>query len=579
MSPTSDLNSSRLIRDTTAELQDIAEYVREYRNFEIVDDHIYEDKDDAQTDSTKGKELVLESDVSYDHILSSLRSYLHACINANMLEKAHNTFIWYRYRLLKPKQEGKTPIDVSTYNLMLKAWANNGKTNKVKELFKLMTLADISPNMKSYSYYMLSLARQPQVDKEAVKKLVEEMDSKGFAIESLFSRTTLISEQRRCIEKMLREIYPRTKFRHDPLWDRSDTLLLKSYRGSHYPQRVAVCDVEDMKKWCAEQITHEKDGYVKVKRVYTEPVVESDVDYKKLWEKHEKEWRNALKQKIAQNLMIYKNRHLEFQGINIYPYLVTVDANDLTEIVIQHMTSLDCLTEHYSPPASLLHRILGSRVQTRYLTNVMVKNGVFADMNKVYNRYLEDLFRPHRYNTRQLLNRRAREMSITLESDYRDMLWPPAVLTAVGRFLHDIILNDLKVDANAFSKKESKKPVPVIFSYYKTEKLKVKEEVRPHPVFSRLQKAVCGSELIFDTNELPMVCPPFPWVSPIVGGFLIMPTTFVREFQTSSLKKVPVKQFVPVLDALNTLQLQPWIVNQPVSFTSYPFLFLASVYE
>ena len=554
------------MQETSAELQDVADHVREHHDYEIAADHLLEEEEVAAdgVSQVKEKYISLNNEMSYDHIVFNLKSYLHACMNANMIDKAHHTFVWYRYRLLRVNDGSAPVLEAPVYNVLLKGWANAGKVNKVKELFRLMALANVCPNKRSYSYYLLSLARQPKCDEEYVKKIVDEMQSRGYSTDRVLQNSTLNSDQRKCIEKMLLSIYPNLKMINGPVIDTCESGLLKSYRGSHFPERIG-CTAADLKRWCNEQISHEKQGFVKMKRVYSEASVhEADV-MRKIWDKHEIEWRNVLKEKIAGNLLIYKNRHMELQGINIYPYLVSVDTNDLIEIVIQHLTNLDCITDQHSPPSSVLFRALGARVEAKYLTNALIKNGSFTDRNKVYNRYLDDIVRPQANNSRVLMLRRARELGVSIDSDYREMVWPAPVLLSVGRFLYEIILNDLKVDANAFSKKEFVKPVPVIFSFYKSDKLKVREEVRPHPIFSRLQKSICGSELIFDTNELPMTCPPLPWLSPNTGGFLITPTPFVREFHQSSTRTVPTKQFVGVLDALNSLQMQPWIVNQPVS--------------
>lgn len=556
-----------LSQETIIELQDVADHVREHRNFELVSDRAFEEHEDDLDPVTQStdKSVCLEAQTSLDHIVVGLKSYMHACINANMMEKAHNTFVWYRYRLLKTPDTSAPVLDASAYNVLLKSWANSGKVNKVKELFRLMALANVTPTMRSYSYYMLALARQPVYDEEQVRKLAQEMVERELQIEKLFHNSVLTSDQINCTEKMLLTVFPDLKLKRGPLIERSDVVLLKDYRGSHFPQRLgSSLSYSDLKNMCAEQTSIEKSGFVKLKRVYVHPGVSDDEEMRKIWDKHEIEWRNVLKEKISGNLLIYKNRHMELQGINIYPYLVSLDVNDLTEIVIQHLTNLDCITEHHSPPSCVLYRMLGSRVESKYLTNAAIRNGMFADRQKVFSRYLQDLVRSQNWNSRQLVLRRGREMGIGLVSDYREMLWPSTVTQAVGRFLYDIILNDLKVNANAMNRKESVKSVPVIFSFYKTDKQKLREEVRPHPIFSRLQKSICGSELIFEAMEMPMLCPPLPWLTPNTGGYLITPIPFVREFQRSSVRNVPNKSYVAVMDATNSLQLQPWIVNQSV---------------
>lgn len=56
----------------------------------------------------------------------------------------------------------------------------------------------------------------------------------------------------------------------------------------------------------------------------------------------------------------------------------------------------------------------------------------------------------------------------------------------------------------------------------------VKEEVKPHPVLSRLYRGSQQQTLTFETNLVPMLCPPKPWCSTKTGGYLLAKSDLIR---------------------------------------------------
>ena len=54
------------------------------------------------------------------------------------------------------------------------------------------------------------------------------------------------------------------------------------------------------------------------------------------------------------------------------------------------------------------------------------------------------------------------------------------------------------------------------------------EEVKPHPSLSQLYAGNKMLELAFSPLELPMVCPPLPWLSARTGAYLLRTNNLVR---------------------------------------------------
>lgn len=147
--------------------------------------------------------------------------------------------------------------------------------------------------------------------------------------------------------------------------------------------------------------------------------------------------------------------------------------------------------------------------------------------------------------------------------------WVPTVKVFIGKFLYHIIMYDLKVDVNAMTNLKNKKQLPAFYTVFRTQNRLPKEEVKPHPILSKLYRASVPETLTFPANEVPMICPPVPWISAEIGAYLVCPSDVIRVpsfavAQKQKLSDVGSQQLYPNLDALNQLGSVPWKVNQKV---------------
>lgn len=111
--------------------------------------------------------------------------------------------------------------------------------------------------------------------------------------------------------------------------------------------------------------------------------------------------------------------------------------------------------------------------------------------------------------------------------------------------------------------------MPAFYTIYRTQGRLVKEEVKPHPILSKLYRASMPETLTFPAYEVPMKCPPIPWISIETGGYLVSPCDVVRLIpnaiaQKDRLANAPSEQLYPSLDALNQLAAVPWKVNTKI---------------
>uniref|UniRef100_A0A8C8VV53 DNA-directed RNA polymerase n=1 Tax=Peromyscus maniculatus bairdii TaxID=230844 RepID=A0A8C8VV53_PERMB len=90
--------------------------------------------------------------------------------------------------------------------------------------------------------------------------------------------------------------------------------------------------------------------------------------------------------------------------------------------------------------------------------------------------------------------------------------------------------------------------------------------LKPHPAFTQLLETAAEPTLIFETTEVPMLCPPLPWTSPHAGAYLLSSTKLMRAMEGTTqhqhlLKRCAPAQLHGALDALTQLGNCAWRVN------------------
>jgi len=115
----------------------------------------------------------------------------------------------------------------------------------------------------------------------------------------------------------------------------------------------------------------------------------------------------------------------------------------------------------------------------------------------------------------------------------------------VGRELRDIFIKELCITRDKKGEivvknkilvgnllKPPTRPLhsnPAFFKLFRSRKEEKQiEETKPHPSLSKLYSNLKMADLEFSPMELPMVCPPLPWISTETGSFLYTSPGLVR---------------------------------------------------
>ncbi|CAH6779348.1 Polrmt [Phodopus roborovskii] len=90
--------------------------------------------------------------------------------------------------------------------------------------------------------------------------------------------------------------------------------------------------------------------------------------------------------------------------------------------------------------------------------------------------------------------------------------------------------------------------------------------LKPHPAFSQLLETAAEPTLTFETTEVPMLCPPLPWMSPHTGAYLLNSTKMMRATEGTTqhqhlLESCAPAQLHGALDTLTQLGNCAWRVN------------------
>lgn len=264
--------------------------------------------------------------------------------------------------------------------------------------------------------------------------------------------------------------------------------------------------------------------------------------------------------------------------MNYYTYLKVLDTHHYADILIKELYKLAEGSETFSPTVGQLFKELGQKVQQCYQIELKKHNGTLEKIGEIYSDYCDMWASGHTEdNTRQMWQRLVHAQRHSGPSmDLPEVPWPNNVLSGVGRFLYNILMRDIKIDAHIMRQRSNKSKtsatttqqnlLPAFYTLFRNQGRLVKEEVKPHPVLSRLLRASRQQTLTFDSNLVPMLCPPQPWSTPHNGGYLLNKSELIRlphqaVQQWERIHASNPQHLYPALDSLNQLASVPWRVN------------------
>ncbi|XP_050301469.1 DNA-directed RNA polymerase, mitochondrial isoform X2 [Anthonomus grandis grandis] len=531
-----------------------------------------------------------------EHMASkTLGAFIEVC---NHLKNPYRGFTAFLYHQSKSKQSGKmsglpklSPIkNINVYYTLLKGFADKQDYGKIVKILDIMAQEDIKPDLNCYTAIFECLGRLNHKNYylKEIRIQTKEMLECGITFDQIMNQGIFLNDGRDQVLKAFKaydeSYFP--KYEKPNFWynncllnhlNNKDQYNFEVKKPRGYGEFIEASKMQELLK---KQTELEEKGYLEIKSVDIKNPP-PDVDYyRQTLKEHYEMWTETVQVAFQRDLaaLTAQRGALNF----LEPYLRCIPMKDMVELIVQEAERLAHGSETYSPQVPLLNKMLGAKVYARYQVLRKQKTGVMDKMLSVHSKYCQHYAASHteleslptsenRFNSRiQWQHLELQNIKLGTSLNIGHQPWVPVTLMAIGRFLYNIILSDLKIDVNSLrSNTKHKNLLPAFYRIFRSQGRLVKEEVKPHPILCKLYKASHSETLKLPANEVPMYCPPVPWTSVENGGYIIVPTDLVRlPVQASSQRKRMADagntQLYPNFDALNQLAGVPWKVNQKV---------------
>lgn len=207
-------------------------------------------------------------------------------------------------------------------------------------------------------------------------------------------------------------------------------------------------------------------------------------------EKLESQWSKAISEAVVRDLSICKAQFesTRRKTLHIYPFLAVLTPDDYVRLLNQEVQMLSGTSDLFSPAMHIFCRNLGLKVMTQARIQRKKGNGQLDKFCNLYKEYCLWYLNPTRngefYNPRQMWQHLiVQHQNEGPDLDVEEIYWPHSVVQAVGQFLYNIILSNLKISV---STSDTKKLSPAFYVVFRTKGVKAMREIKPHPQLVKL---------------------------------------------------------------------------------------------
>ncbi|XP_059048720.1 DNA-directed RNA polymerase, mitochondrial [Achroia grisella] len=534
-------------------------------------------KQDRKSLHRRGRQLALHS---------TLAAHLNVLCSLRMVHEGRKVLQYYRQRGSRVPDHPKV-TDVKIYNTLLHGYASMGETENMKELLSFMSEDGIERSAQTYAAVFECIERSSVEDKNSVLESYRgQMEDKGIHLNDLMDKTNFLYDQREMVLQAIQRIQPDFEPQYTPpildyncaLMERLKLTETEAREGLNSSPAEGVVSLEELIKMGKEQMDIEIKGEIEVQNIDIKDESSPTVKFcrEKLKETEDR-WRQVIKEAFVRNLGTLKSQSVaSHTAITLYPYLKVLEVDQFVDLIMGELSKLVDGSETYSPTFKLLQRDLGTQVYHKYQIDQYRKNGALAKIERIYEKYCEWYVKRtavdesgRAYNCRQawqaLLHRHRDGASLDME----EIQWPLETRQNVGKFLYNIIINDIKIDVNMFKSKAKERLLPAVYKVHRPWGRLVRLELKPHPVLARLWAGGARPGLRVRAALAPALAPPAPWLSHASRAHLLTPTPLVRmplyvQNQWKRLEEAPPETLYPALDSLNQLGEVPWAINKRV---------------
>ncbi|KAL4707894.1 hypothetical protein ACJJTC_010329, partial [Scirpophaga incertulas] len=494
------------------------------------------------------KEMEQHSKQDALHVL--LATHLQLLCSLNMIEEGRQVLQYYRHKSKIGVNHLKV-TDVKVHNILMHGYAALGQFENTKELLSFMAEGEIKPNAQTYAAVFECVERSNIGDKVTILKFYQkQLEERGLTLNDLFDKTEFLRDQRQVVLNAVRRLDPVFQPQYTPIpLDYDCPLMGRLHLDAVLERQGLLCSpaegiisVEDMVQRGKEQLKIEMKGDVEMQNIdikdeATSPLVQF---CRQKLKEAETEWRSVIREAFLRNLSALKSQSkASHSAITLFPYLNSLNVEQFVELIMSEISKLVDGSETYSPTLKNLQRALGTQVYYKYQVEQYKSNGIIKKIEEIYEKYCEWYITRHSvdgsgvpYNPRQawqaLVNRYRDGASL----DIAETQWPLEIRQNVGKFLYNIIINDVKIDVNMFKTKAKQKMLPAVYKVHRPLGRLVRMELKPHPVLARAWASACPPRLRMRAALLPTIAPPAPWSAPHPVAHLTPPAPLIRCVRT-----------------------------------------------
>lgn len=403
-----------------------------------------------------------------------------------------------------------------------------------------------------------------------------DMSHSGISFDEIMN-VQMNATQRNIVLQCMRLLDPQYRVQHGDIDTAYSCNLLKDLTTNNNYQSptkgvVTMNELQDMMRM---QIDMEKQSKVDIKSV---ALFTGDPSVRQQAIKRIAEWRETWKSSVTEafdrNLIYLKQPEVNQTDLKVlYPFLQVLPKEEYVNAIMDEIDQLIKCSEGYSNTMTHLYLSLGMFIYKRYEFHRKMKDGIIDNSIQVYKKYVEWYMQQNsagRNNNGRIkwqeLVQKINRSGISCDMEVPE--WSHNTMINVGKFLYNIILNDVKIPQVSSKPDAFERQIPAFYLLLRLHSNNFPmEEIKPHPYLHRLYKDSHPETLSFDTISLPTCSPPRPWIDVNSGGYLFSKAGFIRDrYMKSSylLRNTPTKQLYPALDSLNQLGSIPWIINVPI---------------
>ncbi|XP_012584894.1 PREDICTED: DNA-directed RNA polymerase, mitochondrial [Condylura cristata] len=446
-----------------------------------------------------------------------LLSFFECCLLSDHLPLAHHVLAAQHSKVRHPRL-----LTLAMYNTVMLGWARKGSFKELVFVFYMVKDAGLTPDLLSYAAALQCMGR---LDKDA------------------------------------RTIQRPPPLAPPPPQVNSSPLLADVYakdRPASYPKlHLPLKTLQDLFR---KQLRIELATVVHVQSVDKAPPETTEIlRARKVLAELRAQWEEAL----AQALQVAKVREARaaHEGFpSVFPYLCLLGEQELVQLLLQ---SLQTLSPHGESLLSVAQE-LGLRVFNRYTVQRKRLTKQVELLEQRYHKYLHLLASDTQVAT-PCLPRQHWE-ALGLPETPPEQPWPLPVLVQLGKQLAEVLVKAIQMPNCLATPHGDQRNIPVLYHAYSFRSYRQIGILKPHPAFTQLVERAAERVLTFEASEMPMLCPPLPWMSPHSGAFLLSPTKLMRSMEGTTqhqrlLDSCPPADLHGALDALTQLGNCAWRVN------------------